>query len=149
MTTTPEHIMTLSIIPTLRYEDAARMIDWLCDTFGFEREAVYTDDQGRISHAQLTFGDGMIMLSDHIDNAFGQLQSTPSQLGGTTQSAYIVVADDADVDAIWRKARAASARIVIEPNDEDYGGRGFSCFDPEGHLWNFGSYDPTADGSKG
>ncbi|HZF33304.1 MAG TPA: glyoxalase, partial [Candidatus Angelobacter sp.] len=28
--------------------------------------------------------------------------------------------------------------------DEDYGGRGYSCRDPEGHLWNFGTYDPWA-----
>ena len=35
-------------------------------------------------------------------------------------------------------------RIIggIEIKDEDYGGRGFSCYDLEGHLWNFGTYDP-------
>jgi uncharacterized glyoxalase superfamily protein PhnB len=27
---------------------------------------------------------------------------------------------------------------------EDYGGRGYSCRDSEGHLWNFGTYDPWA-----
>jgi uncharacterized glyoxalase superfamily protein PhnB len=26
--------------------------------------------------------------------------------------------------------------------DQDYGGRLYSCRDPEGHLWSFGSYDP-------
>jgi uncharacterized glyoxalase superfamily protein PhnB len=26
--------------------------------------------------------------------------------------------------------------------DQDYGERGFSCRDPEGHLWNIGTYDP-------
>ncbi|HEX7441145.1 MAG TPA: hypothetical protein VF319_13720 [Caldimonas sp.] len=30
-------------------------------------------------------------------------------------------------------------------HDEDYGGRGFSCFDLEGHLWAVGTYDPWAD----
>ncbi len=136
--------MTISIIPTLRYENAAKMIDWLCETFGFERHAVYTDDSGGISHAQLTFGNGMIMLSDRLDNEFGQYQSTAAKLGGNTQSAYIVTAE---VDAICERARAAGARIVLEPKDEDYGGRGFSCLDPEGQLWNFGSYDPTIDGA--
>jgi uncharacterized glyoxalase superfamily protein PhnB len=24
--------------------------------------------------------------------------------------------------------------------DEDYGGRGFTCHDPEGHIWSIGSY---------
>jgi uncharacterized glyoxalase superfamily protein PhnB len=31
---------------------------------------------------------------------------------------------------------------VLEIKNEDYGGRGFSCRDLEGHLWNFGTYDP-------
>ena len=39
---------------------------------------------------------------------------------------------------------AAGAEIVIEIKDEDYGGRDYSCRDPEGHVWNFGSYDPWA-----
>ena len=35
---------------------------------------------------------------------------------------------------------------MIDIKDGDYGGRGFTCRDPEGHLWNFGSYDPWAEG---
>ena len=133
--------MTISIIPTMRYTNATRMIDWLCDAFGFERHAVYEDGKGGIAHAQLTFGSGMIMLADDTDGDFSQYQSTPQKLGGTTQSAYLVVAD---VDAVCEQARAAGARIVIGPRDEDYGGRGFVCIDPEGQAWSFGSYDPTA-----
>ena len=37
---------------------------------------------------------------------------------------------------------AAGARIADPLEDKDYGGRGYSCFDPEGHVWSFGSYDP-------
>lgn len=133
--------MTISIIPTMRYANATRMIDWLCDAFGFERHAVYEDGEGGIAHAQLTFGSGMIMLADDTDGEFSQYQSTPQSLGGTTQSAYLVVAD---VDAVCERARAAGARIVIGPRDEDYGGRGFVCIDPEGQVWSFGSYDPWA-----
>ena len=36
------------------------------------------------------------------------------------------------------------AEIVMEIEDAGHGGRGYSCRDPEGHLWNFGSYDPWA-----
>jgi uncharacterized glyoxalase superfamily protein PhnB len=36
----------------------------------------------------------------------------------------------------------ARAKIVMNIKDEDYGGRGVSCCDLEGHLWNFGTYDP-------
>jgi uncharacterized glyoxalase superfamily protein PhnB len=131
--------MSSTIIPTLRYADAPRMIGWLCDTFGFQRHMVVEDGQGGIAHAQLTLGNGMIMLGSAREDAFGRLQPTPTALGGTTQSPYIVVPD---ADLVYRSAKAAGAEIVMEIKDEDYGGRGFGCRDPEGHLWNFGTYDP-------
>jgi uncharacterized glyoxalase superfamily protein PhnB len=91
------------------------------------------------AHAQLTLGPGMIMVGSARDDAFGRLQSRPVALGGTTQSPYVVVPD---ADEVYRRAKAAGAEIVIEIKDEGYGGRGFSCRDPEGHLWNVGTYDP-------
>lgn len=129
-----------SIIPTLRYDDAPKMIDWLCNAFGFARHMVAEDDAGGIAHAQLTFGNSMIMLGSARKDQFGAIQTTARDLGGVSQSAYIVV-DDAD--AACEKARKAGADIVMEPMDEDYG-RLFSCRDPEGQLWNFGTYDPWA-----
>ena len=51
----------------------------------------------------------------------------------------------ADADAHYLRAKQAGADIVIEIADQDHGGRLYSCRDPEGHLWNFGSYDPWED----
>lgn len=133
--------MTATTIPTMRYRDAPEMIGWLCEVFGFERHMVVDDDAGGVAHAQLKLGNGMIMLGSWRDDEFGQLQRTPGDLGGTTQSAYLVVAD---ADAVYANARAAGAEIVMDITDEDHGGRGFSCRDPEGHLWNVGTYDPWA-----
>ena len=39
-------------------------------------------------------------------------------------------------------AQAGANTIVLDIKDEDYGGRGYTCKDIEGHLWNFGTYDP-------
>ena len=50
-----------TIIPCLRYRNAPAMIEWLCKAFGFEKHAVYADGHA-VQHAQLTFGNGMIML---------------------------------------------------------------------------------------
>lgn len=50
----------------------------------------------------------------------------------------------ADVDAQYARAKAAGATIVQDIADQPYGGRGYSCRDPEGHLWWFGSYGPWA-----
>lgn len=128
-----------TVIATMKYRDAPQMIDWLCRAFGFARHAVHEDDEGGIAHAELTHGTGMIMLGSVRAGAFDRLQQVPAALGGTTQSAYVVVAD---ADAVHASAVAAGAEIVMPLKDEDYGGRGFSCRDPEGHLWNFGTYDP-------
>jgi uncharacterized glyoxalase superfamily protein PhnB len=56
-----------TIIPALRYRDATAAIEWLCKAFGFEKHAVYAGDDGVIEHAQLTFGNGMIMLGSARD----------------------------------------------------------------------------------
>lgn len=129
-----------TVIPALRYRDAPAAIEWLCDTFGFEKQMVVPDDQGGIAHAQLSFGNGMIMLGSVRENEFGALMKQPNEIGGAeTQSPYLIVED---ADAVYEKAKAADAEIVVEIKDEEYGGRGFSCRDLEGHLWNLGTYDP-------
>ncbi len=126
----------------LFYDDAAAAIDWLCGAFGFERHLVVPGEQGTIAHAQLTLGNGMIMLGSARDDEFGKLQKPPAAVGGVgTQSPYVIVPD---ADAHHARAVAAGARVVYPLKDEDYGGRGYSCLDPEGHLWNFGTYDPWA-----
>jgi uncharacterized glyoxalase superfamily protein PhnB len=134
---------TLStVIPAMRYRDAVTAIDWLCKAFGFAKHLVVPGENGGIAHAQLTFGNGMIMLGSARDDEFGQWVKPPREIDGVgTQSAYVVV-DDAD--AHYARAKAARAEIVMEVEDQDYGGRLYSCRDPEGHLWNFGTYDPWA-----
>ena len=129
-----------AIIPCLRYRDALAMIDWLCRAFGFERHAVHADGD-TVHHAQLRFGSGMVMLGS-VANAsdWGRLIVQPDEIGlRETQSACVVVAD---ADAHYARAVAAGATVVQDIADQDYGGRGYACRDPEGHLWWFGSYDP-------
>ena len=135
--------MPSAIIPTMRYRDAPAMIEWLCGVHGFVRQVVYEDGDGGIAHAQLTLGTGMIMLGSAREDEFGSLQGTPDALGGTTQSAYIVVAD---ADALHEKVQASGGEIVMPLRDTDYGSREFSFRDPEGHLWSVGTYDPWAGG---
>jgi uncharacterized glyoxalase superfamily protein PhnB len=133
-----------TVVPALRYRNAAAAIDWLCRAFGFERHLVVPGEGGTITHAQLRFGNGMIMLGSVADTEFGRLMRQPDEVGGCeTQSAYLIVAD---ADAVYARAKAAGAEILLDIKDEDYGGRGFSCRDLEGHIWNFGTYDPWAAG---
>src|SRR5258708_11001527 len=82
-----------TIIPTLRYRDAPAAIDWLCAAFGFARHLVVPDESGGIAHAQLSFGTGMIMLGSVREDRFGRWMKEPREIGGGTQSVYILIAD--------------------------------------------------------
>ena len=131
---------TATIVPSLRYRDAPAAIEWLCEAFGFEKHFVVPGEDGTIAHAQLVFGNGMIMLGSARDDEFGELQK-PLETADSpvSKSAYVIVDD---VDAHHARATAAGARVVMAPEDQDHGGRLYACRDPEGNLWNFGSYDP-------
>jgi uncharacterized glyoxalase superfamily protein PhnB len=129
-----------TVIPSLRYRNAPAAIDWLCQVFGFEKQLVVPNPDGTIAHAELSFGNGMIMLGSVADTEFGRLMKQPDEIGGAeTQSAYVIVSD---ADLVYARAKAANAEIVRDIRNEDYGGRGFSCRDLEGHLWSIGTYDP-------
>ena len=60
-------------------------------------------------------------------------------VAGTHRNAVMV--DVGDKSETHRIA-IASARITMEPETQDYGGSGYTCTDPEGHVWSFGDYDP-------
>ena len=68
-----------TVIPTLRYRDAPAAIEWLCHAFGFEKHLVVPNDDGTVAHAQLSFGNGMIMLGSVMKNEteFGRLMRQP------------------------------------------------------------------------
>ena len=130
-----------TIIPGLRYRNAPAMIEWLCKVFGFEKQAVYPGPNNTVMHSQLTFGNGMIMIGS-VDNGTpsSKFVRQPDEIGGAeTQSPYLIVAD---IDAVYANAKAAGATITMELEEKDYGGKGFTCSDPEGHIWHIGTYDP-------
>ncbi|MBB5317341.1 VOC family protein [Tunturibacter empetritectus] len=139
---TPVNIPGSTIIPSLRYRDALGAIDWLVAAFGFKKQAVFVaPDNKTVQHAQLTYGNGMIMLGS-VDNGgeAGKFMVQPDEIGfRETQGAYLVVPD---ADAVYATAKAAGAEMVIDIRDMDYGGRHFSCRDLEGHMWGVGTYDP-------
>jgi uncharacterized glyoxalase superfamily protein PhnB len=127
------------VVPALRYRDAAAAIEWLCLAFGFEERMVVPTEDGGVAHAELVFGNAMIMLGD-AESEYGDLVSPPAPPARlNTQGLYVIVAD---VDGHYARAKAAGAEIVLDIKTQDYGGRDYTCRDPEGHVWTFGTYDP-------
>jgi uncharacterized glyoxalase superfamily protein PhnB len=116
-----------TIFPTMAYRDPDSAIEFLVQAFGAEPHAVHRDGDGRVRHAELRVGNGMVML--------GQAETAR---GGDV---YVVVPDP---DAHCSRARRAGAEIVREPNDTDYDSREYGARDPEGLAWHFGTYQPFA-----
>src|SRR5688500_17005382 len=133
--------MTPNLIPCLTYEDAHAAIDFLCEAFGFERHAVYEDDDGEVVHAELTYGDGMVMLGEQRETEFGRAVSTPRELGGLTHGVYVVVEE---IEAHHARAKAAGAD-VSELTESDHGSTDYYARDLEAHLWSFGTYVPGGE----
>ena len=129
------------LIPSLRYKDAHAAIAWLEKAFGFVRHAVYDGPDGTVAHAELRFGNGMIMLgsaSNPSPNA--KIYATPGEIDGRVTSPLYLVA--ADCVPLYASAKAAGAEVVMELQTMDYGGKAFTVRDPEGYLWSVGEYDP-------
>jgi uncharacterized glyoxalase superfamily protein PhnB len=125
-----------SIYPILIYDDAHGAIDFLERAFGLERRQVHDGENGGVAHAELAFGDNLVMLSstNEGDPVFRQ---------GVGQTVVYLVADDPD--AMHDRAKAAGAEIVRSPTDQDYGSRDFAARDPAGNIWSFGTYRPAAE----
>ncbi len=138
-----DHAPKCCLISCLGYQDADAAVDWLVKAFGFKEHAVYRNDAGKVVHAELAFGNGLIMIGPYPGGEFGKMVMTlPERAGGRcTQTIYVIVDD---VDGLYARATAAGAETIIAPRSENYGGRSCSVRDPEGHAWSFGSYDPWA-----
>lgn len=135
--------MNQHIYPSLAYEDAEAAIEWLRDAFGFESHFVVPGDEQGIVHAEIHTGEGNVLMLLSTGHSTRRDRS-PRSLGGTAQSVYVAVSD---LDAVYERAVSSGAEVFNALHDTGYG-REFCCFDPEGHIWTFGTYRPTTDGSS-
>lgn len=129
------------ISASVYYEDASKAIDWLCKAFGFEVQIKVEGEGGRIEHSELIYGGGLIMVSSPKDKTdkFSYMRSPKQVGGGNTQNLFVYVDD---VEAHCAQARAAGAKISVEPKTTDYGeehwsDRSYQCEDIDGHHWWF------------
>lgn len=130
-----------TLIPCLSYRDAPRAIEWLVTVFGFTPQLVVDGPAETILHAQLVYKGGMIMLgSINKEGDYSKLMVQPNDIGGRQTQTTCMIVDN--VDAVYDRARDGGAVMVLDIADMEYGGRAFTCRDPEGHVWSVGSYDP-------
>lgn len=121
-----------TLIPAVFYREPWPALEWLEKAFGFERAMVITENDGALSHAELNFGDGRMMMGAE----WAANIASPASVGGkNTQQIHVQL--DEDIDAHCERARAAGATIVAEPSDQFYGDRTYRARDLEGHVWTF------------
>jgi uncharacterized glyoxalase superfamily protein PhnB len=122
-----------SLISAVVYRDPKAALTFLEAAFGFELFMLIEDDQGKLAHSEMRFGDAVVMVGHEWSDEY---KSPASNGGKVTQSIHIQVTSD--VDAHCERARAAGMEILMEPSDQFYGDRTYRCRDPEGHVWTVG-----------
>ena len=119
----------MSLTPYIAVKGAANAIAFYKKVFGAKEEFRLEDQDKRIGHAELSIGDGRLMLSDEYPD-FGAL--APPSIGGTPVKLHLYVAD---VDATMKKAQSAGATVLRAAHDQFYGDRSGMIADPFGHQW--------------
>ena len=121
-----------AFIPSIIYRDNRAALKWLQAAFGFEPSEVLTDSKDNIMHAEMTHGDGVIMVSSE----FTSWAKSPASAGDcNTQRVHVRL--EKGIDEHCDGARKAGAKILMEPADQFYGDRSYIAVDPEGHRWTF------------
>jgi len=117
------------VIPYLSVDGAGAAIDFYTAVFDATERMRMPGPDGKIGHAELEFGDSVVMLADAFPDMGGQ---TPKGLGGTPVTVMVYVEN---VDAVFARAVAAGATVEREVGDQFYGDRAGQFVDPFGHKW--------------
>ena len=126
------------ILAHLVYDDVGAAVEWLTAAFGFRERSQYRHvDCGRITRTQMDVVDSVITLGEPSVHAGSPRQGVSSML-------YVYVDD---LDAVYRRAQPAGAKIVQPLEDRAWGDRSFQTTDPQGHQWAFARHvkDVEAD----
>lgn len=126
--------MEAKLYAYLSYPDAPAALGWL-QAVGFEVLNRQDGPAGTVLHAEVRLGDAVLMVASNDAD-----YQRPALIGRSTgQGLYLLVSD---VDEFHRKALAAGATSVIEPEETEWGSRRSRVLDPQGQEWSAGTYQP-------
>ena len=110
-----------SVTPYLTVANAGELLQFVKAAFGAIETYSHKGPDGKIGHAEIKIGDSKLM----VGQAHGELKPMPAQL-------YLYVTD---CDTVYKKAVAAGAQSVREPENQFYGDRHGAVKDPNGNVW--------------
>jgi len=117
------------VSPYLVVDGANDAIEFYKKVLGAEERFRMGGPDGRVGHAELQFGDSVVMLAD----AFPDMGILDAKTIGNTPVSIVVYVED--VDKVFASALEAGAKQVEAVEDKFYGDRAAQLRDPFGHLW--------------
>ena len=129
----PEGFRTIT--PSLVVRGGAQAIEFYKKAFGAEELVRMPGPDGKgVMHAELKIGDSIFFLGDESPQ---MASKSPQTLGGSTGALHLYVAD---VDASFKRAVSAGARVSMPVADMFWGDRYGKVTDPFGHEWGLGTH---------
>jgi PhnB protein len=122
--------------------DASRALEFYKKAFGATELMRFPGPDGKIGHAEIKIGEGVVMLADE---SLERGHKGPQTLGGTPVSLMFYVPD---VDARFAKALAAGATVMHPLKDQFYGDRSGTLTDPFGHVWTIATHTEDVSGEE-
>jgi PhnB protein len=123
-----------SVTPYLIVRGAADAIDFYKHVFGATEIMRMADAQGRVGHAEIRFGDSVLMLADEHD---ATINRSPRTLGGSAVGILLYLPD---VDGVFERAIKAGAKSLRPVANQFYGDRSGTLEDPFGHVWTVATH---------
>jgi PhnB protein len=123
------------ITPYLVVQGAAQAIEFYKKAFGATERMRMPRPDGKVAHAELQFGDSVVMLADEVPE-MGFLG--PKSGGGPPPVSILLYTED--VDATYQRAVAAGATATRPVADQFYGDRSGVITDPFGHVWSIATH---------
>lgn len=121
------------MIPALAFNGAAEAIEYYKKAFGATERMRMVDPSGKIAHAELNVGTGVIMLSEEHP----EYNKSPRTLGGAAVVLFFYVED---CDAVLAQAVTAGGKLLMPAKDQFYGDRSGRIEDPFGYTWVIGTH---------
>jgi PhnB protein len=131
MNRVPEDFHTIT--PQLAVKGVAEAIDWYTKALGANELLRNLAPDGKsIMHSELLLGDSRFFVVDEFPGSM----VSPASLGGTSVTLHLYVQD---VDALFGRAVAAGATVLMPVADQFWGDRYGILKDPFGHRWSIAS----------
>lgn len=124
---------TQTVTAHLVVRNGSQAIEFYQRAFGAELRALHKTPDEKVMHASLKIGDSTVLLADEFPGG----ARSPESLGGSPVILNIYVDD---VDALFKQAVDAGARVTMPLANQFWGDRYGQVVDPYGHHWALGAH---------